>query len=70
VTAPAKPPAAPKRWDQDIQNRVECHQMEETGTRLGGSKVCKTHAQWAEEALMAREATERYQSGGAAKAGK
>ena len=46
-------PAATKTAD-----RVICRTIEETGTRLGGKRVCMTQLQWEEQRREAREDTE------------
>jgi hypothetical protein len=61
------PPAKPAK--QAVDSRVDpqaivCKRQDATGTRLGGTKVCHTRAQWAAEATEYREQTDRMQVGG------
>lgn len=42
-------------------NRIVCERQEVLGSRLGGKKVCKTAAEWAEERRLHRDALERAQ---------
>lgn len=42
--------------------KLICEHEDEIGTRLGGHRVCKTAAQWAEERRAAREAVDRAQT--------
>jgi hypothetical protein len=39
-----------------------CHIVEETGSRLGGSRVCMTREQWEENRTEARQSVERTQN--------
>lgn len=59
--AASSPSKASKTPDPD---RLICERQEETGTRLGGKKVCKTAATWADERREDRENTERIQRQG------
>ena len=43
-------------------NEVVCERQEEIGTRLGGQKVCKTRAEWAEERRAARQDIDKVQT--------
>lgn len=43
--------------------KMVCKNMGETGSRLGGKKVCKTKAQWADEKAQLRNAIDRGQTG-------
>lgn len=45
-------------------NRVICERIEETGSRLGGKRVCKTAREWAEQRQRDREAAEDAQGRG------
>lgn len=47
AVVPATQPAPLRAASNDHDpNRVICKHEEEIGTRLGGSKVCHTHAEW------------------------
>ena len=39
-------------------DQVVCHYVTPTGSRLGGSKVCQTRAEWAKLAAESRKATD------------
>jgi hypothetical protein len=39
-------------------DQVVCHYVTPTGSRLGGSKVCQTRAEWAKVAAESRRATD------------
>lgn len=52
------PAAAPKAKDP---NRIICERQEEIGSRLGGTKVCHTAAQWDEIRKSSREQVENWQ---------
>jgi hypothetical protein len=56
VNSPPKP--------QDPLDQVVCRYMEETGTRLGGGKVCHTRREWAEATRQSRESVEQVQRNG------
>ena len=57
-TAQATPPtAAPKPGATDMI----CQKIEVTVRRLGSKKVCMTRAQWAQQQLDDRQATEKVQ---------
>ena len=56
--APAPAPAAPKAKDP---NRIICERQEEIGSRLGGTKVCHTAAQWDEIRRAGRQQAEDWQ---------
>lgn len=43
-------------------NQVVCVKQADTGSRLGGRRICRTRAQWAEEQDESRKVTERIQS--------
>jgi hypothetical protein len=43
-------------------NEVICEKQEEIGSRLGGTKVCKTRAEWAEERRVARQDIDKVQT--------
>ena len=46
----------------DPQSKMVCQTMETLGSRLGGHKVCKTRAQWREDARDDRQALDRVQT--------
>ncbi|WP_419826561.1 hypothetical protein [Sphingomonas sp.] len=46
----------------DPLSKLVCQTMETLGTRLGGHKVCKTRAQWREDAKDDRQALDRVQT--------
>ena len=43
-------------------NEVICERQEELGSRLGGKKVCKTRAEWAEERRLSRQDIDKVQT--------
>ena len=43
-------------------NEVICERQEEIGSRLGGTKVCKTRAEWAEERRLSRQDIDKVQT--------
>lgn len=43
-------------------NEIVCERQEELGSRLGGQKVCKTRAQWAEDRRVARQDIDKVQT--------
>lgn len=59
IPRPAQPQIAKKGLDPD---EVLCERVEEIGTRLGGSRVCMTRAQWAEQRRLNREEVDRVQT--------
>ena len=59
-TAPAQAPAPAASKDKD-PNRVICERQEEIGSRLGGTKVCHTAAQWDELRKASRQQVEDWQ---------
>jgi hypothetical protein len=42
-------------------NEIVCERQEEIGSRLGGQRVCKTRAQWAEDRRASREDVDKAQ---------
>jgi hypothetical protein len=42
-------------------NEIVCERQQEIGSRLGGERVCKTRAQWAEERRVSREDIDKAQ---------
>jgi hypothetical protein len=51
-------PAAKAVKDPD---RIVCQRIEETGSRLGGKKVCMTAAQWAAQRQADKDLTDHLQ---------
>lgn len=45
-----------------VKEKLICEQQEQVGSRLGGHRVCKTAAQWADERQQARMAIDRSQT--------
>ena len=58
--APAS--ATPSKNPRLDLNLTICKHREVTGSRLQGSKICKTRQEWAEDAEEARRATEARQN--------
>lgn len=54
-------PAAAK--DSKDPNRMVCRKVENTGSRLGSKKICRTAAEWAEVQAIERRDIERFQVG-------
>lgn len=50
--------ADPKKSDGD---RVVCERYEETGSRLGSRRICKTVREWEEERRVTRSEVEKAQ---------
>ena len=48
----------------NVNDRVICERVEETGSRLGGKRVCMTAREWAEQRQRDRELTEDAQNRG------
>jgi hypothetical protein len=46
----------------DKGSKMICREMDETGSRLGGHRVCMTREQWEEQKRTARSAVEHAQS--------
>lgn len=55
-------PATPQAKTTPDPNEVVCEKEEETGSRLGASKICKTRAQWAEERRLNRAEIDKAQT--------
>jgi hypothetical protein len=55
ASTPGEKPAKP-------QDGLICRQIEETGSRLGGKRVCLTREQWEASRREARAAVERAQT--------
>jgi len=58
MPAPSAAPSSASRFDP---NQVICKREENTGSRLGGSKICHTRQEWADVAAQARTNTDRMQ---------
>jgi hypothetical protein len=58
--APSAGTAPPAAKAEDPNKKI-CERVEETGTRLGGRRVCKTKAEWAAERAESRRELERAQ---------
>jgi len=61
TAAPAAEAAPPKHKDGRDPNEVVCKTTEVIGTRLGGGRICKTRAEWAETRRDAHDATDDAQ---------
>jgi hypothetical protein len=59
--ATTAPPAAPSAKDP---SKVVCRYIVPTGQRLGGERVCKTNAEWAEVNRSARDSVSEIQQRG------
>lgn len=64
----AQAPAAPSQASPPAtngpkggSNEMICQKIEVIGSRLGYKKVCMTRAQWADQQLQDRQATEKTQ---------
>lgn len=55
------PAASPAVKDS---NKMICERQDETGSRLGGSRICKTALQWQQERQQQREMLEAQQRQG------
>ena len=60
ASPPAQSQSTGKKSDSD---RVNCQKVEETGSRVGGTKVCMTKLQWEYQRKQMREAAEAQQTG-------
>lgn len=61
-TPPAKAPApAPAAKVQEPEKRRCERSIEETGSRVGGRKICKTEAEWAAERQQKPKGSKRSQ---------
>jgi hypothetical protein len=60
----AEPPAQNGQTAQPKKkgDGMVCHNVEETGSRLGGQRVCMTREQWEETRTQARQSVERTQN--------
>ena len=54
--------ASPAAGSNDKGSKMICREVDETGSRLGGKRVCMTRDQWEEQRRAARAAIERAQS--------
>ena len=59
-TPPAKAPAPAAKAQEPEKRRCE-RSVEETGSRVGGRKICKTEAEWAAERQQKPKGSERSQ---------
>lgn len=59
-TPPAKPAAPAAKAKEPEKRRCE-RSVEETGSRVGGRKICKTEAEWAAERQQKPKGPERSQ---------
>lgn len=70
TSAPAFAQSQPAAVNPGVQSaeaandRVICERIQETGSRLGGKRVCKTAREWAEQRQRDREAAEDAQGRG------
>ena len=53
---------APAASNTDKGSKMICREVDETGSRLGGKRVCMTRDQWEEQKRAARSDVERAQS--------
>ncbi|MDB5481376.1 MAG: hypothetical protein JWO83_2429 [Caulobacteraceae bacterium] len=65
IAAPvaASASAAPASASRLDSNQVVCKRQEQPGSRLGGTKVCRTRQEWADIAAASRTSVDRMQSG-------
>ena len=63
VAPVSAPPAAAAQAAATVDplDQTVCRHMEETGTRLGGAKVCHTRREWAQMTRDSRRMTEQIQ---------
>ncbi len=67
---PGSPPAAPSETPHHTTssrldpNEVVCKRQEESGTRLGGTKICHTRQEWSDIAIAARTSVNDMQTKG------
>jgi hypothetical protein len=63
ATAQTPPPkaAAPAAKAKETEKRRCERSVEETGSRVGGKKICKTEAEWAAERQQKPKGSERSQ---------
>ena len=54
--------AAPTASSTDKGSKMICREIDETGSRLGGKRVCMTRDQWEEQRRTARSAVEHAQT--------
>ena len=55
-------PAATTTETQPLTEKKTCKTYVQIGSRLGGKKVCRTKAEWAEAARLARDEVEEQQT--------
>ncbi len=67
---PASPPATPSEPPHHTTssrvdpNEVVCKRQEESGTRLGGTRICHTRQEWSDIAIAARSSVNDMQTKG------
>jgi hypothetical protein len=67
TAAEAQPPAVPAPGhDPDASTRKICRVSPANGSRLGGTRTCRTREEWAQAQREARMSAERIQRGTAA----
>jgi hypothetical protein len=64
VSPPAATSTAPAPKVQDPNDKMVCRTILPTGSRLGGTKVCKTQGEWAEISRNARNMVTSAQMSG------
>lgn len=62
AAAEPAPTAPAAQTEEGETNKVVCRRVEAIGTRLGSKKVCRTKAQWDQEAAANRQDLERSQT--------
>ena len=60
-SATAAAPSGAKAKRKYDPSRMVCEVQEETGSRLGGRKICQMASEWAEQRRLDREALEKNQ---------
>ena len=66
---PVQAPAPVKKVQEPEKRRCE-RTVEETGSRVGGKKICKTEAEWAAERQQKPKGSERSQENAGNAAGR
>ena len=61
-TQPTNAVPATEKGSKD-PNRMVCRTVENTGSRLGNKKICRTAAEWVEVQAIERRDIERFQAG-------
>lgn len=64
VAGTTEPASGSDKQQADVgeTNKMVCRRVESIGTRLGSKKVCRTKAQWDQEAMANRQDLERSQT--------